>query len=246
MATIRKKPRKRLAPLVRRHDPVTAAFTTLSGDAENRSAGIVAKTIVPSRFHAPRTARSVRSQCRSDPPSMSMRLSLSSAKNPIDRPSGDQNGDEPRSVPGSGRAGDESSDRSHNWDGLRTGREDHLQSIRRNRERWIPVGGVLISSRTRGRRCWTESPHASPQQSAPRARGPTPTPAASRSGRRLRRTSIRCAPLWTRRFRCARRRCRAAGASDPSRDTGATAVEFPPASPPATRSSRARVRESPQ
>jgi hypothetical protein len=45
---------------------------------------------------------------------MSMRISLVSAPNPIDRPSDDQNGADPRSVPGSGRATWESSDRSHN------------------------------------------------------------------------------------------------------------------------------------
>ena len=45
---------------------------------------------------------------------MSTRFSFSSAKNPMDRLSGDQNGDVPCSVPGSGRAAEESSDRTHN------------------------------------------------------------------------------------------------------------------------------------
>ena len=45
---------------------------------------------------------------------MSVRFSLLSARNPIDRLSGDQNGYAPLSVPASGRADTESSDRSHN------------------------------------------------------------------------------------------------------------------------------------
>ena len=49
-----------------------------------------------------------------DPPSMSMRFSLVSAMNPMDRLSGDQNGRDARSVPANGCANGESSDRSHN------------------------------------------------------------------------------------------------------------------------------------
>jgi hypothetical protein len=45
---------------------------------------------------------------------MFIRLSLVSAMNPMDRPSGDQNGDDARSVPGNKRADCASSDRSHN------------------------------------------------------------------------------------------------------------------------------------
>jgi hypothetical protein len=45
---------------------------------------------------------------------MSMRFSLVPAKNPIDRLSGDQNGDVARSVPANGLANVESSRRSHN------------------------------------------------------------------------------------------------------------------------------------
>ncbi|MDQ3347406.1 MAG: hypothetical protein M3545_05510 [Acidobacteriota bacterium] len=73
------------------------------------------KTMVPSLFHAPPSGAGAPDiSVFTDVPSMSMRFSLLSAKKPMDRLSGDQNGDAARSVPGSGRADEESSDRSHN------------------------------------------------------------------------------------------------------------------------------------
>ena len=77
--------------------------------------GFVEKMIVPSLFHAPpRGTGATDTSVFTDPPSMSMRFSLLSAKNPMDRLSGDQNGRDARSVPANGRADGESSDRSHN------------------------------------------------------------------------------------------------------------------------------------
>src|SRR5678816_3345108 len=62
--------------------------------------GFVEKTIVPSLFHAPpRGAGATDTNVFTDPPSMLMNLSLLSAKNPMDRLSGDQNGDVAPSVP---------------------------------------------------------------------------------------------------------------------------------------------------
>ncbi len=76
--------------------------------------GLFENRIVPSLFHAPPKGAG-----RGTPASSPIRrdvhaLQLVSAKNPIERLSGDQNGHDPRSVPANGRANGESSDRSHN------------------------------------------------------------------------------------------------------------------------------------
>ena len=63
---------------------------------------------------------------------MSMRLSLPSAKKPMDRPSGDQKGSDGFSVPGSGRATDESRGR--------TQREFRPEESRATRASCFPSG----------------------------------------------------------------------------------------------------------
>ena len=70
-----------------------------------------------SLFHAPpRGTGATDTSVFTDPPSMSMRFNVPSAKNPRDRLSGDQKGDDARSVPGNGRADAESNLRNHNCD----------------------------------------------------------------------------------------------------------------------------------
>src|SRR5262249_42741566 len=63
----------------------------------------------------PRPAVTLVSTCGA-PPAMSMRFSLPSAKNPTDALSGDQNGYDAPSVPGSSCAATESNGRSQSWD----------------------------------------------------------------------------------------------------------------------------------
>ena len=57
--------------------------------------------IVPLPFHEPPSeVGTPEASVRAEPPSISMRLSLVSAKNAMERLSGDQNGAAARSVPG--------------------------------------------------------------------------------------------------------------------------------------------------
>ena len=59
-------------------------------------------TITPSRLHVPLPASSALASACVDPSAMSIRFSLPSAKNPMDRLSGDQKGFIAPSVPGNG------------------------------------------------------------------------------------------------------------------------------------------------
>src|SRR5947207_15078098 len=68
--------------------------------------------MTPSRFHVPPLVGPTVINVCADPPSTSSRFNLPSAKNPMDRLSGDQKGDDPFSVPFNGRAVVESSGRS--------------------------------------------------------------------------------------------------------------------------------------
>jgi hypothetical protein len=110
--------------------------------------GLLLKRITPARFHDPPSGTATRANGWSAPPSIATRFIMASAKNPMDRPSGDQKGFEPRSVPASGRIADESSERSQRRDGpsplatntmLRPSGESASDEAR--------VGRVLISSR---------------------------------------------------------------------------------------------------
>src|SRR5262245_28821332 len=80
---------------------------------------------------------------------MSIRLTARSAKNPIDRLSGDQKGAVAPSVPGNGRADDESMDRTHNCAWVAPFATNTIFNpsgdIASDGSR---LGGVLISSRT--------------------------------------------------------------------------------------------------
>ena len=98
--------REEVTPLLRRLDSRDGrGFTTCAETRKIGPPGLLPKRIVPSLFHAPPSATGMpEASVRTDPPSMSMRFSLVSAKNPMDRLSGDQNGRDPRSVPGNGRA----------------------------------------------------------------------------------------------------------------------------------------------
>src|SRR5688572_2248252 len=68
--------------------------------------------IVPSRLHEPPRAAGASQRTVAGPPAMSIRFSLSPAKKPSVRPSGDQNGKTAPSVPATDRADDESSERT--------------------------------------------------------------------------------------------------------------------------------------
>src|SRR5207245_1989764 len=72
-----------------------------------------AKMIVPSWFQLPPRAMEVSQMVSGGPPCASIFLSLESAKNPMERLSGDQKGKEAPSVPSRGRADRESSGRTH-------------------------------------------------------------------------------------------------------------------------------------
>src|SRR5262245_44058383 len=70
--------------------------------------------MTPSPFHEPPKPAGASQSATSPEPLASTRLSLPLAKNPIDLPSGDQNGCDAPSVPGSGCAEKPSSARIHN------------------------------------------------------------------------------------------------------------------------------------
>src|SRR5262252_10452499 len=72
--------------------------------------------MVPSRFQAPPRLASALTKTCGAPPTISMRFTLPSAKNPTDALSGDQNGYVAPSVPASGCAATESNGRSQSWD----------------------------------------------------------------------------------------------------------------------------------
>src|SRR4030095_12077647 len=76
----------------------------------------IARRITPSRLHVPPVEGTAFRGFFVDPVSRSIRLNVPSAKKPIERLSGDQNGTRPRSVPTNGRDVPESSERSHNRD----------------------------------------------------------------------------------------------------------------------------------
>src|SRR6188474_557774 len=79
--------------------------------------GLDANRITPLRFQAPPKGTPFGVvNVVDEPPSMSILFNRPAAKNPMERPSGDQNGRVPRSVPRSGRAAGESSERSHSCD----------------------------------------------------------------------------------------------------------------------------------
>ena len=79
--------------------------------------GLAPNRMVPSALHAPPVAVGTGAvSVRGDPPSRSTRFSAPSTKNAIDRLSGDQNGADPRSVPGIGAAVTDARGRSHNCD----------------------------------------------------------------------------------------------------------------------------------
>ena len=69
--------------------------------------------MTPSRLHVPPRPIGASAKVCAAPPAISSRLSLPSAKNPIERLSGDQKGYAPPSVPASGRTEPASSERSH-------------------------------------------------------------------------------------------------------------------------------------
>jgi hypothetical protein len=80
-----------------------------------------------------------------------MRLSLPSAKKPMDRPSGDQNGSDGFSVPDSGRATGESRSRSHRKfrpEGPRATRASCVPSGDKARARTVDIPGRRIALRT--------------------------------------------------------------------------------------------------
>ena len=139
-----------MAPLLRRLESRRGdGFATLGGDAENRSAGVVGKddraVAVP---RAPERRRTSDASVFTDPPSMSMRLSLLSAKNPMDRLSGDQNGViRARSLPTAAPT-ENPATAATTETGLRTWPR-RQSSVHRAKSPAIAslVGGVLISSR---------------------------------------------------------------------------------------------------
>src|SRR5215831_5210256 len=111
-----------------------------------------AKRIAPSEFQAPpRPAGALASSC-TKPLSMSSRFRLPFAKKPIERLSGDQNGNDAPSVFSRGRTDPESSDRSHN--------RDRPSEVARNTifcpsgeiatDKGSDVDGVVISTRISG------------------------------------------------------------------------------------------------
>ena len=62
--------------------------------------GLAANRITPLRFQAPPKGTALEADnVVAEPPSMSILFNRPAAKNPMERPSGDQNGRVPRSVP---------------------------------------------------------------------------------------------------------------------------------------------------
>src|SRR5262245_29022472 len=87
-----------------------------------------------------------------EPPSISNRFNLPSAKKPIERLSGDQNGRAANEVPANGRIEPESSERSHNCDRPSTSAEKTIfrPSGEIASDVTSLVGGVAISRRISG------------------------------------------------------------------------------------------------
>jgi hypothetical protein len=80
----------------------------------NELSGTMAKRMAPSRFHVPPGPMNAGPITLASFPSRSTRRSLSAAKNPIVRLSGDQNGNAAPFVPRSGLVNPDSSMRTHN------------------------------------------------------------------------------------------------------------------------------------
>src|SRR4051812_24968414 len=75
-----------------------------------------ANRMVPSGPQAPPRAVGASAITIGEPPATSIRFSLSSAKNPSDLPSGDQNGNETPPVPGNATLSGRSSERTQRTD----------------------------------------------------------------------------------------------------------------------------------
>ena len=126
-----------------------------------------------SRFHAPLCAPGAVASVRTDPPSTSSRLSLSSAKKPTDRLSGDQKGNPAPSVPASARADPDSRERSHKreWPSAVATKAIVRPSGEMASDSGAVVGGVLMSARISesagvGRRATVSSNRAYPHGQA--------------------------------------------------------------------------------
>src|SRR5262249_7745376 len=111
-----------------------------------------AKRITPSRLHEPPAGLLVPASISTEPPSISIRLRLLPAKNPMERLSGDQNGQEASSVPASGRAEIASSERSNNCDrpSVIATKTIFFPSGEIASDAGFAAGGVLISVRVSG------------------------------------------------------------------------------------------------
>ena len=198
------------------------------GNAENRSAGIVAEQNRPvavpraAERHGGRTPASAATRRRCRRASAWRRQKTRSTGCPATR-----TGSMPRSVPASGRVADESSDRSHKLGVRRTRREDTmLRPSGEMRQRRIRVGGVLMSSRSSGA-CGAGRSARLPQRPrrARRAAAPTPTPAAHAAWIRGCHGALGAsrAVRGRRRSPAARRDVARAGVSDPSAGGAAAA-----------------------
>src|SRR5688572_21174021 len=105
--------------------------------------------MTPSRLHVPPVPTGAPARSLSAPPSTSIRYSRSLAKNPIDRLSGDQNGDDAPSVFASGEASPLASERTHSIE--RPSCEATNATLSPSGDNAMDtgsvVGGVVISTR---------------------------------------------------------------------------------------------------
>src|SRR5262245_43223452 len=110
-----------------------------------------AKRIVPSRFHVP-PRFGASDSTRTDPLSRSIRFSLPSAKNPRDRLSGDQNGNEAPSVDANACGDTDRKERIHNLErpSAVTSNTIFSPSGEIASDAGLEVGGVVISRRISG------------------------------------------------------------------------------------------------
>ena len=120
-----------------------AAAPPPAGTLDNPLSGPGAKTMRPSRFHVPPRAPRRRSQISwATPPASVILFSLPRAKKAMERPSGDQKGRVPPSLPSIARVSTESKRRTHSF------REPSANSAPNTRR--LPSGETAMSAVPRG------------------------------------------------------------------------------------------------
>ena len=155
-----------------------------------------AYTITPSRLHVPPRPAGASARICGLPPETPIRFSLPSAKKPIERPSGAQNGKLAPSVPVSDLGAAWSNGRTHSrdWPSSFATNANWRPSGDRANDTGSAVGGVTISTRISGNSGWVRHTYNSAGQTRAIAMR-NETQAASRQARSRLRGAISGAPF---------------------------------------------------